>query len=666
MIDIKQKDLELTHFTQIENGVCDNDSDEILTLKKLLEGRGQPGFAGFFEYHLGQLLIKVDDSATCVMEGSAGFAQSVIPKGYESSVNFAHAGTLNSINGKEAISIQKKAEGYQPWDEVVYGHKRNPKTPISYEWWHEDKIRTNINNMHENARFQLAIAIFISTLVGDESLHVGQFMAKTDNSGQVTDIMRIDFGARERFALHRLETEDFKHETSVAYNSSGQFGKDYISYLLAHPDIKQKYLKLWAQEMDIIGLGEASKQEFMRQINNIPPEKIDEALEGVWETLSRKSSSKKPESLTLEAIGDLLKNSVITRATMMQKSARDKLKAGMTGAPNREENIGFGVQIKQLILNDSNASVMLFDLPKKVGFKDVSFADKNHAKEFCQHFPGIICEETSSGSRTFYAFTISKEQLKEKLASLLIISEVKKMLNKAPHNCNILEIKRIEIAGEPIRYEFILNNDPSTVTGFTKKIWDLKIVSELNEGQKKCRPVEGNPARSSMFFSERQFIQLQNALWSELKLPVPNINVLATSTFGQSQQFFNQPSVPDVQQRFLAVFENQKFDDSNIVDGLLFALSGLDSLTQLNIIEEAAFIVKRKCTDPLADEQVKKCQDGHIKKLQDGYQAVLNYGLSNEKSNSAALCKAWTASNLMPKDLSKESGVNKFQNSFLR
>lgn len=117
-----------THFIQDESGnfmdKADNTGKTRLEKGQLLSGRGQPGLAGFFGPKGDQKLVKVDDPATCVMEGSAGFARSVIPKGYESSVNFAHAGTLSStdlMEPSQVISIQYGVAGYKQWGEMIYG-----------------------------------------------------------------------------------------------------------------------------------------------------------------------------------------------------------------------------------------------------------------------------------------------------------------------------------------------------------------------------------------------------------------------------------------------------------------------------------------------------------------------------------------------------------------
>ncbi len=305
------------------------DSKQSLLFKRrtMLGGRGQAGVAGFYVSEdpsdNNEYLIKVDDSATCLMEGFACFAESVIPDTLKSSVNFAHAGKANIDSNDEevAVSIQPKLTGYKPWDVVIAGSKRNPKTMVSFEATNMSSILASIDQMTEHAKNQLAMAIFISSLVGDESLHVGQFMVKTNDNGIITDITRIDFGARERYAVLRQELNDYTHETSRAYERSGQLGKDYISYYLAHPDIKARVMHLWTRnEIQGDQLSEHYKAEFTAQFNNLPESKQKEAIEGVLATINKGAKSKlttnNPEELA-EQMSQMMK----TRVTKLSASA---------------------------------------------------------------------------------------------------------------------------------------------------------------------------------------------------------------------------------------------------------------------------------------------------------------------------------------------------------
>jgi hypothetical protein len=91
-----------------------------------------------------EFLIKTDDPATCLLEGTANFIQKVnlsnsphlIPEIYFPSVVFSDIGISFSTEKRisEMITIQRRIstknekEEVVPWDEIVYGVKRNPKT----------------------------------------------------------------------------------------------------------------------------------------------------------------------------------------------------------------------------------------------------------------------------------------------------------------------------------------------------------------------------------------------------------------------------------------------------------------------------------------------------------------------------------------------------------
>lgn len=128
----------------------DSDRETQFYFQKPLGDRGQTGLAGFYTKRGSsdeRYLIKEDDPATCLLEGAAYFAESVIPESLRSSVNFAHAGTgkvtvkvkkegekvgeeVEEEKEKEiAVSIQREVSGYEQWPKVIAGKEgRNPKS----------------------------------------------------------------------------------------------------------------------------------------------------------------------------------------------------------------------------------------------------------------------------------------------------------------------------------------------------------------------------------------------------------------------------------------------------------------------------------------------------------------------------------------------------------
>jgi len=259
-----------------------------------LIGRGQAGVAGFYKEKVSkkQYLIKQDKLATCVLEGSAGFAEYLIPHGrpgLKSAVNFAYASRWKQTpDAKEvAVTVQPRLEGYQPWAEVMTGKRRKAKSPISFEALNRTTIRGSIRHMSRQAKYELATAIYLSEVVGDESLHVGQFMVQVGADGLIGHITRVDFGARERFAALRMQNKDnHPGETSTPYRKSGQFGKSYICYLLRDPDIRAKYLELWARDINNPEeLAKRNREAVRGQLNNIPEADRYDALDGIKSTL---------------------------------------------------------------------------------------------------------------------------------------------------------------------------------------------------------------------------------------------------------------------------------------------------------------------------------------------------------------------------------------------
>jgi hypothetical protein len=323
-----------------------------------LGGRGQSGFGGFIGQPGNpsqQHLVKIDDSATCILEGSAKFAQGLIPKRNKKSVNFASAGVMKVDESLNVISVQPRVSpsnsdnSIVPWDKVVYGQKRNPKTWVSAELKNKNKITGSIDAMSDKARSDLASAIYISNIVGDESLHVGQFMAEVDDSNKVVGITRIDFGARERYSATRFDKADFKDKTSNEYRFSGQAGKDYISYLLANPDVKQKYLSLCARDIEPKAIARHHARVFQNELQKLPIQAQHEALDDILNVVFKKSGVKKnnqkllaiknlPLAKKRARVATILGQVTEKRVETLQKNAQQKLYQQVKGLFKKANN----------------------------------------------------------------------------------------------------------------------------------------------------------------------------------------------------------------------------------------------------------------------------------------------------------------------------------------
>lgn len=360
----------LSHLIKIDDHTLVT-LDRQITLErvKILEGRGQAGLAAFYKDVSSnkEYLIKEDEIEVCLMEGSAGFAKKNIPLGFETCVNFAISGTLQAEHENKSISIQDKLCKSIPWDVMIYGKKRNPKTLISQELKNQEKIQENINNMSNEVQMQLAIAIYISTLVGDESLHTGQFMVELNQDHEIQKITRIDLGARERFALERSECEDFCHTTSKSYCRFGQFGKDYVAYLLKNPDVYAKYLQLWLHTKNIDELICEVGSEFDKQFEKIPQEKNQEAKEKVCSLLSKRSLTekwlKKNDLLNLTTI---LESILASRLALMLENTKEELKTQLQILEVMHVNDDLKKKIIELVLEGKYHPCMIDDMIKQI------------------------------------------------------------------------------------------------------------------------------------------------------------------------------------------------------------------------------------------------------------------------------------------------------------
>lgn len=268
-------------------------------LKHLLSNRGQSGFAGFYELADStgqQVLIKADSPGVCVLEGSTGFIKHWLPEEKLHVANFAKArkATLPKDRNRELIvTIQDSVQDSRKWDVLVYGRERDPKTLTSYESKHSEAITRTIFSMGESFKQDLAYALFISVALGDESVHVAQFLVKGESG-----LCRIDFGARERHQQARLNATTIEtHQTSTFYLKSGQWGKDYFGYLVRNKRVWSYYLHQWSlfntEWLEMQELFNAARSELAEAYTCLPPYQVEVAVKEVLEILFKKGSSKK-------------------------------------------------------------------------------------------------------------------------------------------------------------------------------------------------------------------------------------------------------------------------------------------------------------------------------------------------------------------------------------
>lgn len=314
--------------------------------KGKLSGRGQAGLAGFYsrDNENKQFLIKQDNPGTCLAEG---LAVSYLPPGTKDrkAVNRATMQEASVGDQNMLVSIQdrvvpedkptsqdkpepKPVLSFASFDTLILGHKRNPKTIVSEEARNKDQIKNYMaTEMSEDAKLQLAQAIYISQVNGDESLHTGQFVCFTEKVSQngvekevIRDIKRIDFGALGRYGALRGDFDPT--QTSDQYAKSGQIGKNYVGYLMQDPVVSNEVHRLWS----VTDPNEVAIQvgaQFDAQMNNVSdPELKKEALREFNNSLT---GTKSEEYVEEGQVKNNLINSTLSRCEGMKQCASEQL-----------------------------------------------------------------------------------------------------------------------------------------------------------------------------------------------------------------------------------------------------------------------------------------------------------------------------------------------------
>jgi hypothetical protein len=295
------------------------------TFVSSLQGRGQTGSAGFYaknDNQSEQYLIKEDEPGICLAES---LVVTYLPE--EAAYSPLIRAEIAQL-GNNALSIQpmfalsdeeKKRElKVQAFDVLVLGRKRDPKTIISDDFKNRHKVQSSVEKMSPPVKKQLAAAIYMSQLNGDESLHVGQFMVKTDQQNNITQISRIDLGAMGRYAQARVDFDPL--HTSNLYQKHGQFRKDYVSFLLQNDEVKQHVLTYWKNTNTEDVLQQVINR-FNDQINKLNGVALDSELLNFYKTLTKASKLPAKKNVTTNEVRDLLVITTFKRCAEMKAAA---------------------------------------------------------------------------------------------------------------------------------------------------------------------------------------------------------------------------------------------------------------------------------------------------------------------------------------------------------
>lgn len=446
-----------TFFKQVDEDLI-GDNTTTYHISKKLEGRGQAGLANFYSDGQHEVLIKEDDPDTCVLEGTASFVNQchLLPKTLEDCVNFASVGVIAKAQGQPmVVSIQDRvmpsdqSGRVRPWDEIVYGVKRNPNTLSSYESWYPDNIKQSIASLSPNVQWQLAASLFSCAIAGDESLHVGQFMAILDKDNNITGIKRIDLGARERYAVARAQTgqHDPFHD-STQYQAHGQWGKDYLTYLLADPSFRKIYMNLWMNlasqdETELkMKVKAASKTAFLTQFANIPESLREKTLQDVLAVFNKdaKSSNMALSGHTTEdritsladQISDIDANRMIEMLTKVKhefalESQRDVQRFLVMTDPMLLKKLHEASELKQ---------ALIYGKDKEARFEDVL----EIIKVFDTNINELISSSSESNKFRFQQLQVLSESSVDLLQALYL-----QLLNQThDKNQNVEQLKALE------------------------------------------------------------------------------------------------------------------------------------------------------------------------------------------------------------------------------
>lgn len=355
-------------------------SGQIYSFIKKLCGRGQVGAGGFYKRQSDQkeFLIKKDPPGICMVESlvvpyipdpvtikdddtvsdSSSNGGDLIEKFLQNlrenpeevpivqaDIGCSPDGTVYSIQPKfEAKNTDERVMGL---DEFLLGRKRWPFSPVSYEYCFQSRIKEKLATLSPEVKMQLAYAIYLSQLNGDESLHTGQFMIsvkdKSSNSREleVTSVKRVDFGALGRYALQRVYSKDFNlQHTSASYSTSGQMKKDYVAYLLQDDEIKKYLLEFW-KKTDAAKATEAITTRYQEQLSKVTGQELKTQVQ-VYNIFAKDLPPSINESVRESDIASTIKHATGCRIEQYKSKAEED--QNLLQYSNESESLGRGRQ----------------------------------------------------------------------------------------------------------------------------------------------------------------------------------------------------------------------------------------------------------------------------------------------------------------------------------
>lgn len=310
-----------------------------------LEGRGQAGMGGFYDYvddKTGKtitMLIKNDPAWLVVQEASIRPLLGLVPPELRKTMNVADCETFETPDGRRIVaSVQPKLPNAKQLTEMMTGEKRDPATLFSVESKNEENIAKFLKSLDRPLKKELAAALFISNMGGNESVHTGQLMTTLDEADRITGICGIDQGAAGRFAIIINVTDDITAgKNSRHYQGGvfeGQFRKDYLSYYMQDPDIQADYFQLCIRTKPLTEdtVSKACAVRHQESLSHLPEEIRTLATQKILHKIYAKKC--KPEQLEqklnriVENIIDEKKDAKIDKADLLAQIAEMKKSNG--------------------------------------------------------------------------------------------------------------------------------------------------------------------------------------------------------------------------------------------------------------------------------------------------------------------------------------------------
>lgn len=446
------------------------DHSQTFTFERPLGNRGQAGRAGFYTNESGDtVVIKEDPLSTCVMECSLGFIKAFLPEGHKECINLSECKIFENNEKKTILaSIQPAIQNVKPWAIVLFRSQRNPKSPISIEYMNQSTLLNKLESLNNTLKTDLAVSLWASIALGDESLHTGQFLIVYANDAKKRKnkpihLALIDRGAAGRGAVRLMLNNEDTTKTSYTYKwgiglGIPQLYNHYIEYYLMNPDVNAKYIQLCLQQRDIRAFATQSKDCLHKSIHQIPKEEQQKTLWNIYKKiLTVKCSSKEKQQLLTQLKQPLITNKSDTASltsailAIQERVAEERLtrmqryaKIAVEKSIDELKSILTPLQIDENIIKTISPIITTGTLDQKNGYKQVSEAILQ-ISELCQLLPRPDNTTLLSACDTVLAHMYAVVQFHphEEKEKILLLTQIKLLQECIKFKIHLLKLTRV-------------------------------------------------------------------------------------------------------------------------------------------------------------------------------------------------------------------------------